>query len=256
MRNDCRRFRCLTVWSLVLFGKVMEFIGCWALLENLCHWKWALRVCSLAVHILFPCLAESIFSQFPALAVCCSACSIVTVYSYWRSVSDVEGDQETNDHSEINQGHGADENGFTVCTSVLWKSCCGALNLAKPWPDEILQLEFGLSLWSNPRLQLLFPPSNFFKQAPGFPEWSRFVGFKMASQLQSADVFSWNSCCVCMKGDSQVPLFTTVEVFWSQISNCPSKMKITFLLMVYLHVYFIVLISLRVLSWFLFLLLW
>lgn len=91
-------------------------------------------------------------------------------------MSDVEGDQETNDHSEINQRHGADEDDFTVCTSVLWKSCCGALNLAKPWPDEILKLEFGLSLWSNPRLQLLFPPSCFFKQAPGFPDWSHLVG--------------------------------------------------------------------------------
>lgn len=150
MRIDCRRLRCLTIWSPVLFGNIIEFIGCWALLEKLCHWKWALRVCSLAVHILFPLFAESVFSQFPALAVCCSACSFVTVYGYWRPVSDVEGDQETSDHSEINQGHGADENDFTVCISVLWKSYCGALNLAKPWPDEILKLEFGLSLWSNP----------------------------------------------------------------------------------------------------------
>lgn len=96
-------------------------------------------------------------------------------------MSDVEGDQETNDHSEINQRHGADKNDFIVYTSVLWKSCCGALNLAKPWPDEILKLEFGFSLWSNPRLRLLFPPSSFppssfFKQAPGFPFCGSFEG--------------------------------------------------------------------------------
>lgn len=120
MRIDCRRLRCLTIWSLVLFGKVIEFIGYWALLEKLCHWKWALRVCSLAVHILFPLFAESVFSQFPALAVCCSACSFVTVYGYWRSVSDVEGDQETSDHSARSRWKRLYSVHISVVEELLW----------------------------------------------------------------------------------------------------------------------------------------
>lgn len=98
-------------------GKVMEFIGCWALLQEVCHWKWLVEFVALPFTFSFLCVADSVSAS---LLLWLSA--TLSVSPSWSKITKVDewcgrwsGNQWS--QSEIDQELESRENNSTVFTS-------------------------------------------------------------------------------------------------------------------------------------------